>query len=146
MATSVNNGTTVGISATLPATYDAAGYAVPVITDLGEAVDIGEIAKAFAMVNHQALANDYPTKHKDTYDISDVSITFGRDTSDAGQVILQTALASDASFTFKVLLPSTDTAFFTAKVTKAGLGAISSGSVSSTVVTLAIDPQTLYEG
>ena len=145
MTATVNNGTTVSVSATLPATYDDTGYGVPTFTTLGEVVDIGEIAKAFSVVAHQALERDYPEKYKDTYDVGNVSMTIAKVTSDAGQVILAAALASDASYSFKVTLPSTDIAYFTGKVLKAGIGAISSGSVTTIALDIAIDPQSVFE-
>ena len=141
-----NTGTVIGMSATLPATYDSEGYAVPVITDIGEVVDVGEIAKTWAAILHQSVTREYPQKIKDTYDIPDVTLTIGRVSSDAGQVLLQTALASAAHYTFEIVLPSADTAYFTALVTKSGIGAIASGAITTTTVTLAIDPESLYEG
>lgn len=140
-----NAGTTVKMSATLPATYDDTGYGVPVFTDIGEIIDVGEIAKTWAAINHQAVTREYPQKVKDTYDIPDVTITIGRVTSDTGQVLLQTALAASVSYSFEVTLPSGDIVYFTAQVMKAGLGAVASGAVSSTVVTLAVDPESLHE-
>jgi hypothetical protein len=144
----INTGTTVGMSATLPTTYDdnaTTGYASLTFTGIGEIVDVGEIAKTWAAVTHQAVTRAYPQKLKDTYDIPDVPLTLGRVSSDTGQALLQTALASSASYAFEVTLPSGDVANFTGKVMKAGIGAIASGAVSSTTVTLAIDPETLFE-
>ena len=66
MPVTINTGTTIGVSATLPATFDSGGYAVPVITLVGEIVDVGEIAKAFAIVAHQSITRLYPQKMKDT--------------------------------------------------------------------------------
>lgn len=146
MATvSVNNGTIISVSATLPATYDGTGYGVPVFTAVGEVVDMGEISKAFTVVTHQPLGVDYPTKLKDVYDIGNISMTIGKIDTDAGQLLLKAALASDNSYSFKVTLPSGDLAYFTAKVLKAGTGAISTGSVTTMPVELAVDPQSLYE-
>lgn len=144
----VNTGTTVGMSATLPTTYDdnvTTGYAALTFTDIGEVVDVGEIAKTWAVITHQAVTRDYPQKLKDTYDIPDVTFTLGRVSADTGQALLQTALAASASYSFEVVLPSGDTANFTGKVTKAGLGAVASGAVTTTTVTVAIDPETLFE-
>lgn len=148
MAKGVNTGTTIGLASTLPTTYDdnaITGYASLAFTSLGEVVDIGEIAKAFTTVSHDPLDKRYSEKFKDSYDIGNVSLTIARDTSDAGQVLLAAALGSDDSYAFEVVLPNTNTANFTGKVIKAGLGAISRGSVSQTLVEIAIDPQSLFE-
>lgn len=144
----INTGTIVSMSATLPTTYDGnvtTGYPAATYTAIGEVVDVGEIAKAWAAITHQSVTRAYPQKLKDTYDIGNVSMTLGRVNNDVGQVLLATALASSASYSFKVALPGGDIAYFTGKVLKSGLGAIASGAVSSTVVDIAVDPETLYE-
>ncbi len=143
-----NTGTTVGISATLPTTYDAdasTGYAALTFVDVGEIVDMGEIAKVFAAISHQTVGRAFSQKIKDTFDVSDVPLTLGRVTSNTGQVAIQTALGSDNSVAFKVTFPSGDYANFTGKIMKAGIGGISSGSISTTSVNIAIDPETLFE-
>jgi hypothetical protein len=144
----INTTATVGMSAGLPTTYDnnvSTGYASLTFTDIGEIVDVSEIAKVWSMVNHQSLGRTYAQKIKDTYDISDVTLTLGRVSANTGQVLIQTGLASSASYSFEVTLPSGDTANFTGKVTKAGLGAIAPGSISTTSVSIAIDPESLFE-
>ena len=148
VAVTINTGTVVGMSATLPTTYDVnvtTGYVASTFTDIGEVVDIGEIAKAWAAISHQSVSRAYPQKLKDTYDIGNVSLTLGRVNNDVGQVLLATALASSASYSFKVALPGGDIAYFTGKVLKSGLGGIASGAVSSTTVDIAVDPETLFE-
>lgn len=141
-------GTTVGLSSTLPTTYDdnvTTGYASLTFTDIGEIIDVGEIAKAFAVINHQTVGRAYPEKIKDTYDIANISLTLGRVSTNAGQVLLQTALAASASYSFEVVLPSGDTAAFTGKIIKAGVGSLSSGTVETSMIEIAIDPETLFE-
>ncbi len=144
----VNTGTTMGISATLPTTFDAqaiTGYTALTFIDVGEVIDIGEIAKAFAGVEHQSLSRAYKQKLKDTFDISNVSMTLGKVTTNTGQAALQTALASSASVAFELVLPSGDIVNLTGKVMKAGLGGVASGAISTTVVDIAIDPESLFE-
>lgn len=148
MAISSQNGTTLGISATLPTTFDdnvSTGYPSLTFTLVGEVVDFGELGKVYNMITHQAVALRYPKKIKGTYDIPDVTITVARDSADAGQVIVAAALASDNSYSFEVTLPSGDTANFTAKVTKAAVGAVASDQVEGTAITLSVDPETLFE-
>lgn len=142
---SAATGTTLGVSAALPATYDSIGYDALTFTDLGEIIDIGEIAKAFNVINHQTVGRAYPQKKKDTFDIANVSLTLGRVSTDAGQVLLQTALDADVSYAFEVVYPSGDTVAFTALVIKNGIGAVASGNFETTMVELAIDPETKFE-
>jgi len=148
MASDTNTGATVGISAALPTTFDAevlTGYPSLTFTLIGEVVDVGELAKAYAIVAHQAVARAYPVKHKDTYDIANVTLNIARDSADAGQVIVQAGLAASTSYSFEITLPSGDTANFTGKIIKAGIGSVASGGVTTTAIELAIDPETLFE-
>ena len=143
--TDLVNGTTLGTSAGLPATIDAAGYDALSYTSIGNVLDVGELAKAYNIVAHQVVGNRYPEKLKGNYDIGNVTITLGRVIADAGQVLLQTALGVDVSYSFKVTLPSTNTGEFTAKVIKASTGPVAPDGVETTIVELAIDPETLLE-
>jgi len=138
-------GVTLGISSTLPATYDATGYGVLTYSAIGEVTDIGELSKAFNVITHQAIALGYPTKLKGNYDIGNITVTVGRIVADAGQIAVQSALNSDASVAFKVTLPSGNTGEFTGKVIKAGTAAIANESVEGTVIEIAVDPQSLLE-
>tara|TARA_R110000782_G_scaffold231432_1_gene317750 strand:+ start:143 stop:595 length:453 start_codon:yes stop_codon:yes gene_type:complete len=143
-----NTGTTVGISAVLPTTYDAdgsTGYASLTFIDIGEVVDISELSKTYTAISHQPVGQEYPDKIKDIFDIDDITITMGKVTANTGQAAIQTALGSANSVAFKVTLPSGDYANFTGKVMKAGIGGISSGSISTTSVNIAVDPETLFE-
>jgi len=145
MPVSTQNQTTLGTSATLPATYNAAGYGALTFTNIAEVVDIGELAKAYNIVTHQAVGRAYPQKIKGTFDIANVTVTLGKIATDAGQVALQAALSSPNSYAFVITLPSGNSGSFTGKVVKAGQGAIAVDGVETTVVEIAIDPETLFE-
>lgn len=145
MTAYINTGVTIEVSATLPATYDDTGYEALSWTGCGEVVDVSEIAKAWAVVSHQAVTRAYPEKIKDTYDVADVTLNLAKVTADTGQVILLAGLAAAASYSFQVTLPSGDIAYFTGKILKAGIGSIASGSVETLAVTIAVDPQSLFE-
>lgn len=140
-------GTTIGISATLPETYDSAGYGAVglVFTEIGKVIDVGGIKKTYNLITEQLLKNRYPTKEKDTYDISNVPLNLSRSIADAGQVLLQEALDSDNSYSFEVVYPSGNIENFTAKVIELGVGSAASGGFESVEVSIAIDPQSLVE-
>jgi len=143
-ATSMN-GTTIGTSAALPATYNAAGYGALTFTNIGEVLDIGELAKTYNLITHQTLGRNYPEKIKGTFDIPNVTLTLGKIAADGGQAALQTALAAAASYAFVISLPSGNSGSFTGKVVKAGQGAVAVDGVETTVVDIAIDPKSLFE-
>lgn len=140
-------GALLGISATLPATFDSAGYtAVGVVyTNIGEIADLGGFEKSWVILPFQPVNQRFPTKIKGSYDISDVTFTVARVAADTGQDLVRVAEASDNSYTFRITLPSTAIAYFTAKVVKLGLGAISADGFELCPVTLAVDPQSLFE-
>jgi len=148
MAIASVNGTTFGVSASLPTTYDSnvtTGYPSLTFTAVGEVVDVGDLAKAYSVIPHQGIGVDYPTKLKGTYDVGNITITLARVTADAGQVILDAALAATASYAFQITLPSGGVGNFTGKVLKKGISAIKTNGVEMTSVEIAIDPHTVYE-
>jgi len=142
---SVTTGTTLGLDSAAPATIDAGGYVALSFDDIGEVIDVGELAKAFNIVSHQSVGRAYPQKLKDTYDIANITLTVGRVTSDTGQVALQAALAATASYSFELALASGDIGYFTGKVVKAGIGGVASGAVETTVIEIAVDAESLVE-
>lgn len=149
MATTIlvkqTNGTTLGVVASLPATYDGTGYNALTFVSCGEILSIGEISKTYSVLSHQSVGRAYPLKIKDTYDISNVSFTMARVSGDAGQDILQTAIGSATSISFKITLPSGATEQFTGKVIKIGLGAVAPSGVETIVMDVSIDVESLYE-
>lgn len=145
MPFNTQNGTTLGTSATLPATYDAGGYGALTFTGIGEVIDFGELGKVYTVVASQVVGRDYPEKKKGTYDIPDVTLTVASQTADAGQVLVKAALDAVASYSFQLALPSGDTASFTGKVTKMAVNGQATNGIDSRAITIAIDPETLFE-
>lgn len=145
MPVNISLGATLGVSSTLPATYDAAGYNALTFTNIAEILDVGELSKTFNLVTHQAVGRSYPQKLKGTYDIGNLSLTVGTIKTDAGQVLLQSGLTATASYAFKITQASGDTREFTGKILKAGMGALTADGVETTVIDIAIDPETLFE-
>ncbi len=141
----VNTGTTVGISTTLPATLNSIGYAALTFVDIGEVVDIGEIALAWSLLTHQTVGRDSPNKLKDTKDIGNIPLTLGKVTSNAGQAALKAALSSSTSVAFKITIPSGDVVNFTGLVIKAGMGSLAAGAISTTMVEIAVNVDAFVE-
>jgi hypothetical protein len=83
------DGTTVELSSTLPATYDAATYAALTWTTLGEVVDVGEIGENFADVTSYNLSGRAVAHLKGSRDWSETPITVDTERGDAGQIILR---------------------------------------------------------
>ena len=60
-------GATIGISATLPATNDAAGYAALTFSLIGEVTDLGEFGREYATVTHNPIASRRTIKRKGSF-------------------------------------------------------------------------------
>ena len=83
------DGTLIGVSSTLAATKDAAGFAALTFTGVGQVVDIGEIGATFADVTTYNLSSRDVVHLKGSRDWNETPITVDNDRTDAGQVILR---------------------------------------------------------
>ena len=83
------DGTLIGVSSTLAATKDAAGFVALTFTDVGQVVDIGEIGATFADVTTYNLSSRDVVHLKGSRDWNETPITVDNDRTDAGQVILR---------------------------------------------------------
>lgn len=120
----ISAGSTLHISATLPATYDSTGYAALTWTAVGEITDIGEFGREYNILKHQPLANRYPTKKKGTWDEGSLSVKLRLDTDDAGQILLKAAGLADTAYSIKVTTVQGDKYYMAALVNgvKVGVG------------------------
>lgn len=138
MAVQTSAGTTIGISAGLPATDDAAGYGALTFTPIGEVTDLGEYGKVFNLVTHNPIATRRTEKFKGSFNEGSISMGIGEDTSDAGQILLDTAVESDANFAFEITAQDGDIDYFQAKVMSKTVNVGSVDSIRSSTVQLEI--------
>jgi hypothetical protein len=87
-------GTCVSVAATVPATFDKAGYEALTYTQLGELESIGDITVVHAAVTFQNMCTGRTSTLKGAEEPLEVSLTVGLDRSDAGQVIMTAARKS----------------------------------------------------
>jgi hypothetical protein len=97
-------GSTVYLSAGVPATIDGAGFAALTYTKINEVTDIGAIGPKVAMVTHVPVDQSVTYKLKTITDNGSVQLKGARATSDAGQTLLQAAVASFAPYALKIVL------------------------------------------
>lgn len=131
-----NKGTTIAISASLPATYDGSGYAALSYTLIGEVTDIGELGVVNDLITHQPIDSGIKFKFKGGYDVGQLQLKMAKAVSDAGQVIMTTANGSANDYSFHIITPDGRDYYFTAKVMslKTMIGAINKiVELSSTV-------------
>ena len=97
-------GSTVSISAAIPATYDDAGFTALTFTKIGEVTDIGALGPVTAMVSHTPVDDPFVYKIKTVTDSGQLSLQGARVTTDAGQMILIAGQASFAPQAIKITL------------------------------------------
>ena len=105
-------GTTIGISSTLPATYDASGYGALTYAAIGEVTDLGEFGREYALVTHNPLGARRTVKRKGSYNDGQVAMTVARVPTDTGQADIITALDSDDPVAFEIVLQDGTTLYF----------------------------------
>jgi len=138
MAVQTVAGTTIGISAGQPATFNAAGYAPMTFSKIGEITDGGEHGKTFAEVTHMPIDTRGTQKFKGSYNLGNKTLQLAIDDADPGQIVLKAALESDNDYSFKVEYQDGAIDYFQAKVMSFSKAATSVESIRSATVTLGL--------
>jgi hypothetical protein len=117
MTSTTAAGTALAITAGVPATLDAAGYAALTYTEVGGIDKIGAIGATTAKVEFQPL-NGAKEKHKGSTDYGSLAPTMAYDKADAGQTLLRTASdpSNNALYAFKATYPNGDVRYFRSRV------------------------------
>lgn len=102
--------------AALQSTYTAATFATGVYTEIGEISDLGSFGKKYNLVTFNPLGDRGTIKRAGSYNNGTLSLKMGAAPTNAGQVKLQSASDSDASYAFKVVTQSGSTYYFTGQV------------------------------
>lgn len=118
MAFETAAGATLGVSASLPATYDDTGYGALVYTDVGEVENLGEFGKEFNLVTFLPLAQRGASKVKGSFNNGRFEPQLALDKADAGQVIMEAAREDDNNYAFEVTLSSGGIFYFAGLVMK----------------------------
>lgn len=116
MAVQTAAGTTIGISAATPATFNATGYAALSFTTIGEVTDGGTHGRVYAEVTHNPIASRGTQKFKGSFNEGNKTLQLALDVDDAGQVLANTALNDDDDYSFGVTYPDGSMDCFQAKV------------------------------
>lgn len=116
MGTLTAAGSALAITAGVPATQDAAGFAALTYTEIGNIEKIGTIGSTFAKVEFQPLKGG-KTKNKGSVDYGSLQPSLALDEDDAGQTLLRTASDDQtATYAFKVTLADGAIRYFQGKV------------------------------
>lgn len=104
------SGATIGISATLPATYDVAGYDVSsiVFTPIGQVENYGNHGVTAAITEFTPVDTATVTKVKGSKNYGTMSLMIGSLPSDPGQALLKTASESNNHYSVEVRYPDSE--------------------------------------
>src|SRR5690349_17674210 len=91
-------GTSLGISAQTPATFDAAGYAALTFAEIGEVTDGGSHGRTYAEVTHQPIRTRGTQKFKGSFNEGTKTLQLAIDDDDPGQIIAREAVLSDNDY------------------------------------------------
>jgi hypothetical protein len=138
MSVHTSAGTTIGIVAGAPATYNVAGYTALAFTTIGEITNAGEFGRVYQLITHNPLATRGTQKFKGSYNEGAINLNLALDTDDAGQVLAKVALDSDNDYSFKVAMPGGDDFYFRAKVMSFPIGVNDSNSLTTATMQLEI--------
>lgn len=118
MTTETVAGAALSVSAALPATYDATGYAALAWTEVGELTDIGSVkGRSYNTSTHAPIKSSQQTEKKASYKLGNADMVVGWDDNDAGQTIIETgANHASAIYSFRLVKQGGAVRYFTAQV------------------------------
>lgn len=110
-------GTKLAISAGVPASQDATGYAALTYTTIGQVEQLGTFGATQEVVNFQPL-DGVLQKFKGPSNSGAIQPQLAHDDADAGQTLLRTAAddATNALYAFKVTFPDNSKRYFQGRV------------------------------
>lgn len=119
MAVITSTGTKFGVVASVPATIDAVGFAALTFINVGELTSIPEYGASAQVVSHEPLETGITEKYKGFINNGSMSLSAGRDASDAGQTLLAagvTGAGKNTEHSFKIEYQDGSIDYFTGKI------------------------------
>jgi len=139
MAIQTSAGTTLGISTSLPTTFDddgSTGYPSATYTTVGEITEIPAFGSVYNLVTHSPLGERAITKKKGSVNSGSMALSFAADASDSGQAALRTQHTSDSEIAVAITYPDGEIDYFTALVMDYQMTAGGADSIKIDTVTL----------
>lgn len=106
-------GTTLHVSASLPATYDAAGYNALSWTQVTDTENIPEFGPSASVNTFNPIDSRITQKSTGSIDYGSVPFGFAHVDGDAGQNILASAMGNNTGISFKVTRTNSKKDYFT---------------------------------
>jgi len=136
MAIQTSAGTTLSASASLPATYDAAGYGALSWSPVGEITEIPAFGSVYNLITHMPLGERRVVKRKGSVNDGSLTLNFAADVADTGQGVLKTAHTADTEISIKITYPDGEDDYFTGLVMGYQINPGNVDSIKSDSVTL----------
>lgn len=131
-------GSTLSLSAGIPATFNVAGYTALTWTAVGEITDLGEFGREFNLITHNPLGSRGTVKLKGSFNEGSISVSLALDTDDAGQILAKAAALSDNDYSVKIITQNGDDYYMQVKVMSFKVQVGSVDSVTSATMTMEI--------
>lgn len=98
-----------------PVTYNAAGFQALAWVEVAEITDLGEFGREYNQVTHSPVGTRRTIKRKGSFNDGSITLPMARDSSDAGQALMNAALDSDDSYSYCIELQDGSRFYFTAQ-------------------------------
>jgi len=115
MAAQESIGTTIAISAAVPATFDVAGFDALSFTEIGEVTEVNEYGGEAAVIEHTPLKTGITQKLHGAINNGSLSVPMALDRGDAGQIIVGASYSSRDQVSFRVAFPDGSIDYFQGK-------------------------------
>lgn len=113
-------GTVVSVSASAPATFDAAGFAALTYTICGELAELPAYGSEAALATHTPLRTGIVAKRRGSVNYGSITLPMAYSDSDGGATILRTAgdalPGNNSLISFKVTLKNGDIQYFQGQI------------------------------
>ena len=130
------------ISIGLPAASDTlAAFQAVSYTVISEITDLSQFGKVYNQVTHNPLSTRQTIKRKGSYDNGTISLQMAYAPSDAGQTMLTTAVNSDDSYSYRVMLQDGTTFYFSAQAMSRPIEVGGVDSITSSTCDLEVDSE-----
>lgn len=128
-----------------PASITLGAFEAVSYTIINEVVDIGEFGKKYNQVTHQPLSSRQIIKRKGSFDNGTIALQMAYAPADPGQILLATAVNSDNSYSYKVLLQDNTAYYFTGQAMGRPIAVGGVDSITSSTCDIEIDSE-IIEG
>ena len=143
-------GTTVGVSLSDPATYDASGFGALTYLPCGEIAEVPSFGSEAALATHTPLKTGIVAKRRGSVNYGSLTLTMAYSDSDTGQNLLKNCGDAipgvDSTVAVKLLLKNGDIQYFTAQVMSFKTNVGNSDAITMCECTLEVDDKIIRVG